>query len=527
MSNLSELLPSGGAQNVVEFTASGAISSGKPVILNSNGTVTQAAETTTTITEDFVAGSAEGSNSTNAVRGVHVVFDSADSNKFIYLFSDTGDERAIKAFVGTISNSGSSTTVAESTTQEIISGKSYVKGFCADPFNAGKFFLAYADEDDSYKGKCVVVTMSGTTLTAGTPVEYDNALTATNDHSQVCADPNVENQFLIVYREGDSAATGKAVVATVSGTSISLGSAHTFKSGTNGIEHPKVFASPNDTGKFVVMYRDDDNSFYGFMKGLSLSGTTISSGDGSVFQSSSNPQSSFCGAFDLDVAGRFVIFFGGYFQNSYFYRQWQGNVITMNTTNLSFTYSTTVAAGNNGENTGNGDICSVGGNKYLMSHEITNGSAAQDLLQIVATVGSGPSLSFGTRNASFTTDTDSAGGISVANDPNNSHRCVTGYRTATSNDNPRQRCFITEVGGDYTSTNLTSTNFIGIASAAISDTAAGDINVKGGINEAQSSLTVGSIYYVQTDGTFATTADDPSVKAGKAISATTINMADL
>ena len=47
MSNLSELLPSGGGQNNVEFTASGAVSSGKPVILNSDGTVTEVAESTT------------------------------------------------------------------------------------------------------------------------------------------------------------------------------------------------------------------------------------------------------------------------------------------------------------------------------------------------------------------------------------------------------------------------------------------------------------------------------------------------
>ena len=37
MSNLSELLPSGGGQNVVEFTADGAISSGAAVALTSAG----------------------------------------------------------------------------------------------------------------------------------------------------------------------------------------------------------------------------------------------------------------------------------------------------------------------------------------------------------------------------------------------------------------------------------------------------------------------------------------------------------
>ena len=39
MSNLSELLPSGGGQNAVDFIASGTLSSGQTVALNSDGTV--------------------------------------------------------------------------------------------------------------------------------------------------------------------------------------------------------------------------------------------------------------------------------------------------------------------------------------------------------------------------------------------------------------------------------------------------------------------------------------------------------
>jgi hypothetical protein len=69
------------------------------------------------------------------------------------------------------------------------------------------------------------------------------------------------------------------------------------------------------------------------------------------------------------------------------------------------------------------------------------------------------------------------------------------------------------------------TSFIGITAEAISDTATGAVNVYGGINEAQSGLTIGSDYYVQADGSLSTTTS--TVKVGKAISATTINMMDL
>ena len=70
------------------------------------------------------------------------------------------------------------------------------------------------------------------------------------------------------------------------------------------------------------------------------------------------------------------------------------------------------------------------------------------------------------------------------------------------------------------STNLTSENYIGLASNGYPDTAGATIDVQGAINDKQSGLTAGQAYYVQTDGTLTTTAGDPSVFAGTAISAT-------
>ena len=45
-------------------------------------------------------------------------------------------------------------------------------------------------------------------------------------------------------------------------------------------------------------------------------------------------------------------------------------------------------------------------------------------------------------------------------------------------------------------------------------------------NEAQSSLTIGSDYYVQTDGTITTSSSGEAKLIGKAITATQINMKD-
>ena len=63
---------------------------------------------------------------------------------------------------------------------------------------------------------------------------------------------------------------------------------------------------------------------------------------------------------------------------------------------------------------------------------------------------------------------------------------------------------------------------IGIANAAISDGASGGVTLKGGIVTSLSNLTIGTDYYLQTDGSVGTTAT--AFKLGRALSATTIDL---
>ena len=76
----------------------------------------------------------------------------------------------------------------------------------------------------------------------------------------------------------------------------------------------------------------------------------------------------------------------------------------------------------------------------------------------------------------------------------------------------------------YTSegTNLTSENFIGFSDASYTDGQTANIQIISSIDDAQSGLTTGSKFYVQNDGTLGTTAGDPSVLAGTAVSGTEI-----
>jgi len=68
--------------------------------------------------------------------------------------------------------------------------------------------------------------------------------------------------------------------------------------------------------------------------------------------------------------------------------------------------------------------------------------------------------------------------------------------------------------------NLTAENYIGTAKSGAADGDGVVVNTQGNVDTGQTGLTAGQSYYVQTDGTLSTTAGDPSVFAGTAVSST-------
>ena len=70
--------------------------------------------------------------------------------------------------------------------------------------------------------------------------------------------------------------------------------------------------------------------------------------------------------------------------------------------------------------------------------------------------------------------------------------------------------------------NLTATNFVGISKSSYTDGQTATIQITGSVDDAQTGLTAGSKYYVQTNGTLSTTPDTPSVFAGTAIASNKI-----
>ena len=71
-------------------------------------------------------------------------------------------------------------------------------------------------------------------------------------------------------------------------------------------------------------------------------------------------------------------------------------------------------------------------------------------------------------------------------------------------------------------TNITADNYIGYSNGAFTNGQTGTVKVVGSVATGLSSLTPGSKYYLQNDGTLSTTAASPSVVAGTALTSSTL-----
>ena len=92
-----------------------------------------------------------------------------------------------------------------------------------------KIVIAYADYGDSNKGKAVVGTVSGTSISYGSIVEFNSGST---DYVTAVFDTSA-GKVVIGYRDAGNSNYGTAIVGTVSGTSISFGTEVVFESASS------------------------------------------------------------------------------------------------------------------------------------------------------------------------------------------------------------------------------------------------------------------------------------------------------
>jgi hypothetical protein len=103
--------------------------------------------------------------------------------------------------------------------------------------------------DSGANGQAVVGTVSGTSISFGTPVQFESG--DVNNNSVVFDSSN--NKVIISYVDTGNSDYGTSVVGTVSGTSISFGTPVVFNSGGTSNVSSAFDTSAN---KVVIAYRE-------------------------------------------------------------------------------------------------------------------------------------------------------------------------------------------------------------------------------------------------------------------------------
>jgi len=435
MSNLSELLPAGSSVKSADFVAQGTLASGVTVALRSDGKV----EAVSATGGGPSAGTPvvyEAANSFN----FGAAFDS-NSNKVVIAYGDQGNSGYGTAIVGTVS--GSSISFGSPVVFE--SANTFYSVVTFDS-NANKVAISYMDGGNSNYGTSIVGTVSGTSISFGSPAVFESATTyyifSTFDSSN--------NKIVIAYQDAGNSAHGTAVVGTISGTSISFGTPVVYEAAT--VRFAAItFDSSNN--KIVIGYRDDGNSSHGTAIVGTVSGTSISFGTPAVFLTQ---RADVFGAVFDSSANKVVIVF----QDPNNSDAGTAVVATVSGTNISFGSLVTFGPAYDTKATFDSNA-----NVVVVSYK--NPASPYSGSFIIGTV-SGTSISFGSATIFETGNTDF---IETTFD-SNANKVVTCYRD--QGDSNYGKAVV------LAAADTNASSFIGITDQAISSAATGKVVCKGG-----------------------------------------------
>jgi len=502
MSNLSELLPAGGAAKEFEAVASGTVPNSKAVILKANGQVEAVGEATTSPSMPL----------------------------------------------------GTQTQFANRNTQS--------NSLVADPHNSNRWIIAWADDDGSQDVLLRVITLSGTTWTLSSEIPMSLSGN-TGRYPAIAWDEGVVNKVLITYN--NSSNDGAAKIGTISGSagseSISFGSEHVYTTQTaySQSRSPNQLLCLDTNGNYLKTFIGStgyDTTIYGII--LQVSSTTVTSGSETTLTSAAEAGMSSI-AFVPEDHNKIIF---GYKKNTTGYAALRQLTISATTITVGGENSGSMWIGTEGLSllvlsaTKVVMVCQKDSGRYPSYQILTNSSGtfsfgtfttitSSNSMYIMASNNqSGDPSTFvlsyanasGTRYSRAKIGTINAAVSSVSFNSETqlsttvfgNHACVSQQSDASGtfayvfepSTNNQGFLLLGQTGG--TSTNVTSTNFVGIAAEAITSGSTGVVVPQGGVATNLSSLTIGSEYYVQGNGTISTASASPAVNIGKSISATSL-----
>jgi len=192
------------------------------------------------------AGAVNTMSSSGAAAAPKLAYDTS-AQKWLFVYADEGNSSYVYYEVGTVSG----TSMSFGASAQIYAQYTLTIDVTYD-VNSGNMVVALSRQAVSGDFKVFIGPISGTSVTwtqAHSSNNYYVGITGRYDAT--------ENKILYAFRDyyGSPANYGKAMVGTVSGTSISFGTIYTFDSGgTVTVPGPDSIAYSPDTGSYLIQY---------------------------------------------------------------------------------------------------------------------------------------------------------------------------------------------------------------------------------------------------------------------------------
>jgi len=499
-----------GSANSFDATMTGSVADGKPMILKTDGTLSAITQTLVAVDPPQDSGhvniNGNGACFSHSIafhpvhkRSVTIFRDGSDSNRVKLAIIDGGDGS------GALTMSGNPTTVSNAYA-------AYEVDIAYDPITEN-FVSVWRGTDNNGYLLVFSIASSGSTITLGSVTIFSGD--AILEPKIACGNTsgNSFGNAVVVWHKSSTGEAGEIKLFNIEANkNVVARTSSSFN--TNATSNLDIGYDP-DTDRFLVVYRDENNnSGYATCKVVEVANNTGVNSSTLATGASTNIGSNDVSkmntlAYDT-AANKMVVF---YWSGSRNYAR-VGTITGGSTNSISFGSEAQISSTNAVDGTNllvaTFDTTT---NKIVVFYKLTNNAFAKAKTGTV----SGTSISFSSNeddDASVSVDIARLS-VSLAYDTSIS-AIIYSFTEDAGNDNAIAGKLKT---GNLT-TDLTTTNYIGIADAAYTNGQTATVQTQGAIDDAQSSLTIGSKYYVQSDGTIGTSAGVPSVEAGLAVSAT-------
>ena len=442
-------------------TASGAISAaGKPLIVNTDGTVAEVAISAASI--GSVADSTIDGTNVFSVSGLPGV------SKFVGFARDSSNSNYGTGVVGVVSGSSISYGTKSATSVATI------EGYNVEGLTSTTFVLTYTDGSDTNKGKARLGTIdpSDNSITYGSIATFHNAQTSLNGVKNVTR--LTDTTFVIAYEDTSDSSKAKALVGTVSGTSLSFGSDATYAT-ANSSKYSSIGALSST--KIAIAYSDTPSSppEDGEVIVGTISGTSISFGSATQYDADRVIRHSLVALSD----SKFVI---AYHDDRTGDNDGTAIVGTVSGTNITLGTPVVFRTGNDTQSgTTFPVVTKFNENDFVVAYIDTDGTPAA-----IKGETSGTTITFGSK-----TQLSSTTSFYVYSTLVNDEKVVVGCHLSSN---------FSAIVYNPSSENLTTENFIGTSAHAAADGAKVLVNTQGAIDENQSGLTAGQTFFVDKNG---------------------------